>query len=61
MTKEENIQYLTLRADECRLPEENVKKVNEALKKLDDGKYDYLKRISEPDFRLWCNEVCSQN
>lgn len=61
MTKEENIQYLTLRADECRLPEEDVKMINEALKKIDEEKYEYLKRISEPEFRIWCKGICSQN
>ncbi|MBB6482367.1 hypothetical protein [Spirochaeta isovalerica] len=61
MTKEENIAYLTLRAEECRLPEEEVKKINQALKKLDDKQYDKLKRISEPQFRSWCKEACSRS
>lgn len=61
MTKEENIDYLTLRGEECRLPEEEVRKIHSRLKELNEEKYDHLKRISEPDFRLWCKEVCSQN
>lgn len=60
MTKEENIAYITLRAEECRLPEEDVKKVNTALKSLEENDYDRLKRISEPAFRSWCREVCGK-
>lgn len=61
MTKEENIKYLTLRSEECRLPEEDVKKINKKLKELDDDQFDHLKRISETDFRRWCREVCKVN
>ncbi len=59
MTKEENIEYLTLRSIECRLPENEIKLINENLKKLEDNDFDNLKRISEPEFRTWCSQVCS--
>lgn len=61
MTKEENINYLTLRAEECRLPKEEVEKIRIALKDVDDNGYDRLKRISEPDFRVWCKEACRKS
>ena len=61
MTKEENIAYLTLRGEECRLPENEVKLINIKLKELDDDEYDHLKRISEPAFREWCKEACNKN
>lgn len=60
MTKEENIQYLTLRGEECRLPEEEVFKINKKLKELDEKEYENLKRISEPAFRAWCKDVCRE-
>jgi len=59
MTKEENINYLTLRGEECRLPEEDLNKIKNKLKELTDEDYDHLKRISEPAFRTWCKEACS--
>lgn len=58
MTKEDNIAYLTLRAEECRLPEDQIKKISQALRSLEEKKYENLKNISEPDFRRWCKEVC---
>ena len=61
MTKEENIKYLALRAEECRLPVEEVGKIRRKLTELDEDDYDHLKKISEPDFRKWCKEVCNQN
>lgn len=61
MTKEENIDYLTLRAEECRLPDEEVRKVREALKAVDENGYDRLKRVSEPEFRAWCRKACGQS
>jgi len=61
MTKEENIDYLTLRGEECRLPSKEVQLIHKKLKELNENEYDHLKRISEPDFRLWCREVCKQN
>ena len=60
MTKEENINYLTLRSEECRLPKEEITIINKELKKLDDNEYDHLKRISEPDFRSWCKKICNK-
>ncbi|MDA3809496.1 MAG: hypothetical protein PF518_04100 [Spirochaetaceae bacterium] len=59
MTKEENIKYLTLRSEECRLPAEEVAMINKILKTLKDDEYDHLKRISEPAFRAWCKETCT--
>jgi hypothetical protein len=59
MTKDENIHYLTLRSEECRLPSEDVEKISQKLKELQEGDYEHLKRISEPAFRTWCKEVCS--
>lgn len=61
MTKEENINYLALRSEECRLPVEEVNAIRNRLKELNDDDYDHLKRISEPDFRSWCKEVCNRN
>lgn len=58
MTKDENIQYITLRSEECRLPENEIKKISQKLKELKDDEYDHLKRISEPEFRNWCKEIC---
>ena len=60
MTKEENINYLTLRSEECRLPKEEITMINKELNKLDDNEYDHLKRISEPDFRSWCKKICNK-
>ncbi len=61
MTKAENIDYLALRSEECRLPKEEVDTIKNKLKELEDSEYDHLKRISEPDFRLWCKKVCCGN
>jgi len=58
MTKEENIDYLALRAEECRLPDEELQKIRSALEKLQNNDFDKLKRISEPEFRFWCREAC---
>lgn len=59
MTKEENIDYISLRAEECRLPTGEVAMIRKHLASLKENEFDKLKRISEPDFRTWCKEVCS--
>ncbi len=58
MTKEENIKYITLRSEECRLPKDEIEKIVSKLKILNDDDFDHLKRISEPEFRNWCKETC---
>ncbi|MBN2657489.1 MAG: hypothetical protein JXR86_10535 [Spirochaetales bacterium] len=60
MTKEENIDYLTLRAEECRLPEDQVLKIRTALAEVSEKDYEKLKRISEPEFRSWCKEASNR-
>jgi hypothetical protein len=57
MTRQENINYIHLRAQECGYPEEILQKVRDALEDMKEKDFDHLKRISEPSFREWCNKL----
>ena len=57
MTKQESIDYIHLRAQECGYDDDLLKLVRKELEKLDEKNYDYLKRISEPAFRSWCGNL----
>ena len=54
MTKQESIDYIHLRAQECGYSDEILQQVKTALEKMEEKDYDHLKRISEPVFRSWC-------
>lgn len=57
MTRQESIDYIHLRAEECGYPEDLLKLVKSALKKMDENNFNHLKRISEPAFRDWCKKL----
>lgn len=54
MTRQESIDYIHLRAQECGFSEEILQTVRKTLEQMEEKDYDYLKRISEPFFRDWC-------
>ena len=57
MTRQESIDYIYLRAQECAYPENLLKQVKCALKEMDENNFNHLKRISEPAFRDWCKKL----
>ena len=57
MTRQESIDYIHLRAQECGYPEDLLKLVKAALLEMEEKDFNYLKRISEPAFRDWCKKL----
>lgn len=55
MDRQQNIDYLYLRAEECLLPEKALLFIKEKLEKTEMEILEKLKRISEKEFRNWCN------
>ncbi len=60
MEKDEYIAYLSLRAEECGYPEDQLEKIGSALSRGDMKLFDRLHRISEPEFRKWCLTVIKE-
>ena len=54
MTRHESIRYIHLRAKECNYTEDLLENVRMMLETLQEEDLDYLKRISETEFRNWC-------
>ena len=61
MTRQESIDYIHLRAKECGYDDDILGLVRIALEEMEEKDYDHLKRISEPVFREWCQELSSEN
>lgn len=54
MDREELIDYLYLRAEECGYSQEILEGVRPRMECLELSELDHLRRISEPAFRGWC-------
>ncbi len=61
MTKQESIDYIHLRAQECGYDDHVLKLVRAELEKLEEKDFDYLKRISELVFRDWCKKIINES
>lgn len=57
MTRQENIDYILLRAQECGYHDAILQQVQNSLERMDEKSYAHLKRISEPVFRDWCKKL----
>jgi hypothetical protein len=61
MTRQESIDYIHLRAEECGFSEKILEQVRESLKQLEEKDFDRLKKISEPIFRDWCKNLSNED
>jgi len=59
--REELIDYLYLRAEECGYDNEILAPVRSRLDSLEMKDLDHLRRISEPAFRSWCTQKDDKN
>ncbi|MDA3851604.1 MAG: hypothetical protein PF447_10065 [Spirochaetaceae bacterium] len=60
MDREELIDYLYLRAQECGYASDLLNPLRNRLEEQEMKQLDHLRRISEPAFRSWCTQEENQ-
>jgi len=57
LTRFESIRYVHLRAEECGYSPAQLEIVKKELEALNEDELEHFKRISETEFRDWCNKI----